>query len=51
MAEARSAAARGMLVSQRVVGAYMYLRSLIGPVELLYTFYDMPEVIHDCMNA
>jgi uroporphyrinogen decarboxylase len=49
MADARSAAGRGMLISQRVVGAYMYLRSLIGPVELLYAFYDMPDVIHDCM--
>ena len=49
VAEARSAAAKGLLLSQRVVGAYMYLRSLIGPVELLYAFYDMPEVIHDCM--
>jgi hypothetical protein len=49
VAEARAAAAQGLLISQRVVGAYMYLRSLIGPVELLYAFYDMPEVIHDCM--
>jgi uroporphyrinogen decarboxylase len=51
IADARSAAARGFLLSQRVVGAYMYLRSLIGPVELLYAFYDMPDVIYDCMKT
>lgn len=49
IAKAREAAGRGLLISQRVVGGYMYLRSLIGPEGLLYGFYDMPEVIHDCM--
>ena len=29
----------------------MYLRSLIGPVELLYKFYEEPELIHDCMET
>lgn len=29
----------------------MYLRSLIGPVELLYAFHDQPELIHDCMQT
>ena len=29
----------------------MYLRSLIGPEDLLYKFYDEPELIHDCMKA
>lgn len=43
--------ARGFVVSQRCVGGYMYLRSLIGPERLLYAFYDMPEVIHDCMRT
>jgi uroporphyrinogen-III decarboxylase len=28
----------------------MYLRSLIGPVDLLYKFYDEPELIHACME-
>ena len=51
MAEARADAAKGMIITQCVIGAYMYLRSLIGPLELLYAFYDMPEVIHDCMKA
>jgi uroporphyrinogen decarboxylase len=51
MAKARAAAAGGMIISQRVIGGYMYLRSLVGPEALLYAFYDMPEVIHDCMRA
>ena len=29
----------------------MYLRSLIGPGDLPYAFYDMPDVIHDCMKT
>jgi uroporphyrinogen decarboxylase len=51
MAKARADAARGMIVTQQVIGAYMYLRSLIGPEKLLFAFYDMPEVIHACMKA
>ena len=48
---AREAAPKGMVISQRLVGGYMYLRSLIGPVDLLYKFYDEPELIHDCMRT
>jgi uroporphyrinogen decarboxylase len=51
IARARDAAARGYMIVQRCVGGYMYLRSLIGPENLLYAFYDMPEVIHDCMRT
>jgi len=51
MADARAAAARGMIISQHVIGAYMYLRSLVGPTELLYAFYDMPDLIRDLMDA
>jgi uroporphyrinogen decarboxylase-like protein len=51
MLAARQAAARGFMISQRLVGGYMYLRSLIGPEGLLYAFYDMPEVVHDCMRT
>jgi uroporphyrinogen decarboxylase len=50
MCEARAAAAVGKMIVQNLVGGYMYLRSLIGPAELLYAFYDMPEVIHACMQ-
>jgi uroporphyrinogen decarboxylase len=51
MAGAKAGAAEGRLVVQHVVGAYMYLRSLVGPEGLLYAFYDMPDVIHDCMRT
>ena len=51
MAAAKAAAGKGLMISQHVAGAYMYLRSLIGPTQLLYAFYDMPEVVHDCMQA
>jgi len=43
--------AEGYMVSQSIVGGYMYLRSLIGPEEIMYAFYDMPEVVHDCMKT
>ena len=39
-----------MFVVQNLVGGYMYLRSLMGPEELLYLFYDDPELIHACMR-
>jgi len=48
---ALSGAAEGQIVTQCVAGGYMYLRSLIGPGDLLYKFYDEPELIHDCMRA
>jgi len=51
MAAVRAAAAEGKMITQRLVGGYMYLRSLIGPGELLYKFYDEPELIHDCMRT
>ena len=51
MAAARDAAGRGLIITQDLVGGYMYLRSLIGPEALLYAFYDMPEVVHACMRA
>ena len=38
-------------ICQSVIGGYMYLRSLIGPEDLLYKFYDSPELIHACMQA
>jgi hypothetical protein len=51
MVEAQAAAAQGLMISQNLIGGYMYLRSLIGPGELPYAFYDMPDVIHDCMQT
>ncbi|MFB3879895.1 MAG: uroporphyrinogen decarboxylase family protein [Armatimonadota bacterium] len=51
MARAKTAAAEGRLMVQNVAGGYMYLRSLIGPTELLFAFYDQPALIHECMKA
>ncbi|MDP6107121.1 MAG: uroporphyrinogen decarboxylase family protein [Candidatus Brocadiia bacterium] len=51
MNKARAEAARGLIITQSVIGAYMYLRSLIGPEGVLYAFYDMPELIRDCMRT
>ncbi len=42
---------QGAIVTQHVIGGYMYLRSLIGPGEVLYKFHDEPELIHDCMKS
>lgn len=51
MEHATACANKGMMIVQNLVGGYMYLRSLIGPVDLLYKFYDEPELIHDCMKT
>jgi uroporphyrinogen decarboxylase len=51
MQTAATHAADGLMISQNLVGGYMYLRSLIGPEELLYMFYDEPDLIHDCMQT
>jgi len=51
MADARAAAAQGMMIVQRIGGAYMYLRSVMGPMELLYAFYDQPDLVRDCLQT
>lgn len=43
-------AKQGLYMTQNLIGGYMYLRSLIGPTELLYMFYDEPDLIHSCME-
>ncbi len=45
------AARQGKVIVQNLIGGYMYLRSLIGPVELLYMVYDNPDLIHACMQT
>lgn len=50
MPEVIKKARQGMFVGQQVAGGYMYLRALMGPEELLYMFYDAPELIHACMQ-
>ena len=51
MKKAVEEAGKGMMLTQMIIGGYMYLRSLIGPESLLYKFYDEPELIHDCMKS
>ena len=51
MAAAKTAAGEGRIISQRVVGGYMYLRSLMGPEDLLYAVYDKPDLVRDCMQT
>lgn len=51
MDEARKAAGQGLIITQRVIGLYMYLRSLIGPGQLPLFFYDQPELLHDCIKT
>ena len=51
MQEGKIAAAQGKAIAQHLVGGYMYLRSLMGPEDLLYQFYDNPDLIHECMQT
>ena len=50
IAEARRAAQQGLLLIERVVGGYMYLRALLGSEGLLYAFHDTPDLVHDMMR-
>ena len=50
-AKAADAARRnGTLVTQGLIGGYMYLRALMGPEDLLYAFHDQPRLIHEMMK-
>lgn len=49
--EAVKAAREGQIITQRAIGGYMFLRSLMGPERLLYAFIESPELIHDCMKT
>ncbi len=51
MKDAIELAGNGSMIRQFIIGGYMYLRSLIGPLELLTMFYDNPELIHNCMET
>jgi len=48
---AKTLQAGDTLICQRIIGPYMYLRSLLGPEGALYMFYDDPELIVDCMKS
>lgn len=45
------AAGEGQIICQNIVGGYMYLRSLIGGLNLMYMLYDDPALIHACMQT
>ena len=49
--KAIGAAKEGYIITQNLIGGFMFLRSLIGPGELLFMFYDTPDLIHDCMKT
>ncbi len=51
MARAKEAAGQGLMICQNLIGGYMYLRSLVGPADLLYLFHDQPELIHAMMRT
>ena len=51
MQVAADRAAGGFIISQNLIGGFMYLRSLLGPEEVLYLFHDDPDLIHECMRA
>ncbi len=51
MREAKANAENGMMIQQNMVGGYMFLRSLMGPEDLLYVFYDKPDLVHSCMQT
>jgi hypothetical protein len=51
MRKALDAQRKGMMISQRVVGGYMYLRSLFGPADIMYAVCEDPELIHECMKT
>jgi len=41
----------GRWLTQGLIGPYMYLRSLLGPEEALFAFYDMPDLVHDMIET
>ncbi|MFA7672438.1 MAG: uroporphyrinogen decarboxylase family protein [Clostridia bacterium] len=51
MAKAKEFVKRDFIICQNIVGGYMYLRSLIGPEDVMYKFYDDPKLIHKCMES
>lgn len=50
-AKAKAAAEEGKIVTYEVDGGFMYLRDLFGPENLLISFFDSPELIHEAMQC
>ena len=44
-------AKKGFVVTQAMLGGYMYLRMLMGPEGLMYIMLEQPELVHDCMQT
>jgi len=38
-----------VFVRQNIIGGYMYLRALMGPVDVLYAFHEKPALLHRMM--
>jgi uroporphyrinogen decarboxylase len=51
MEKAEDAQSKGLMIQQNLIGGYMYLRSLMGPEDIMYVFYDKPDLVHDCMQT
>ncbi len=51
MKHALAADADGLMIQQNLIGGYMFLRSLMGPEDIMYVFYDNPDLVHDCMET
>jgi hypothetical protein len=47
---AKAATGKGLMIQQNFIGGYMYVRSLIGPENLLYFLHDQPQLIHEFMK-
>lgn len=50
-AKGAQAEAEGQMLTQGIIGGYMFLRALIGPEEVLYAFCDQPELIRTMMEG
>jgi uroporphyrinogen-III decarboxylase len=50
IATAKAAVAQGAILRVRT-GGYAFIRNMIGTLKILYAFYDMPDVIHEMMQA
>lgn len=48
---ARAVARGEALYEASAIGAFMYLRAMLGPQGVLLAFYDDPELIHDMMET
>jgi hypothetical protein len=48
---AKEAVAESQAIVVNLTAGYMYLRSLTGPVDVMYLLYDNPELIERCMQA